>query len=282
MALFAIVSGTLISCQKEEISTNITPPSLEASQEISDEVLYKIQSLYLNPTVVETHTLVQPDGTQSAGIMVEGDQFMTLAQLDEMVVKNAAMATGEGAAKQYRTTNLVRAGSTIRVIGYNGNDGFGLTSTGQTALQWAVNNFNRLNITINFTLDFGTNYQSYDMVVYRQPSNSGAGGSAGFPSGGAPNKLIQIFAGMDRYDTNTVEHVITHEMGHAVGLRHTDYFSRSSCGQNTNEGDAGVGAIQIPGTASGVDPDSIMLSCFSNGEDGEFGAGDIIALEFMY
>jgi hypothetical protein len=152
----------------------------------------------------------------------------------------------------------------------------------QTALQWSVANFNRLNINLNFTLTFGTNYNAYDMVVYRV-TNSGGGGSAGFPSGGAPNKFIIINSGTSSFDTNVVEHVITHEMGHSVGLRHTDYFDRSySCGSGGNEGDGGVGAINIPGTPTGIDPNSIMLACFGTGEDGEFGSFDVTALEYLY
>ena len=152
-----------------------------------------------------------------------------------------------------------------------------------TGLQWAVNNYNRLNLEIDFQLTFGTNFQDKDMVVYNNGA-SGGGGSAGFPSSsGAPNKFIQINAGTDAFSTNVNEHVITHEMGHSVGFRHTDYFNRSlSCGSGGNEGSAGVGAILIPGTPSGTDTNSIMQACFSSSEDGEFGPFDIVAMEFMY
>ena len=146
-----------------------------------------------------------------------------------------------------------------------------------------INNYNRLNLNINFSLTFGTNYQNKDMVVYNNTVNnpSGAGGSAGFPSGGNPHKFVQIY-GLSNYNTNVIEHVITHEIGHSVGFRHTDYFSRQSCGQNTNEGTAGVGANHIPGTPTGYDSTSIMLACFSSGEDGEFNSNDITALNYLY
>ena len=184
--------------------------------------------------------------------------------------------------EQYRTTNLVTGlPRTINVIGYTGGS-FALTRKMRTALQWTINNYNAINTNMTFTLTFGTNWQPYDIVVYK--TNGSAGGSAGFPSGGDPYQFVQIFSGTNSYNTNVVEHVMTHEIGHCVGMRHTDYFNRSlSCGGSPiNEGDAGVGAIHVPGTPTGFDPESVMLSCFSSSEDGEFGFFDIEALEFLY
>jgi hypothetical protein len=73
--------------------------------------------------------------------------------------------------------------------------------------------------------------------------------------------------------------------GHTIGLRHTDFFNRSiSCGTGGDEGEAGVGAIHIPGTPEtvNVDMNSVMLSCFTSYESGEFSNFDISALEWMY
>jgi hypothetical protein len=165
------------------------------------------------------------------------------------------------------------------VIGYTGS-GYNLTNKMRTALQWAVNNYNALNTNKTFTLSFSSSTNA-DIVVYRNISNNGAGGQAGFPSGGKPFKWVQIYNGMGNYDTNTNEHVITHEIGHAMGLRHTDWFSRQSCGQS-GESAGPDGAVHIPGTPTGFDPNSVMLSCFSSGEDGEFGYYDRIALEYLY
>ena len=76
--------------------------------------------------------------------------------------------------------------------------------------------------------------------------------------------------------------VLQHEMGHCIGFRHTDYFSRSSCGKRKqNEGTAGVGAILIPGTPSASDPNSFMLAC-SNGGDRGFNSNDLVAMNYLY
>jgi len=94
-------------------------------------------------------------------------------------------------------------------------------------------------------------------------------------------KWVQIYNGMNNYNTNTNEHVITHEIGHCMGLRHTDWFSRQSCGQS-GESAGSTGAVLIPGTPSGFDANSVMLACFSSNEDGEFGFYDRVALETIY
>ena len=81
------------------------------------------------------------------------------------------------------------------------------------------------------------------------------------------------------------EHVITHELGHTIGFRHSDYYNRAiSCGgAASNEGAAGVGAILIPGTPSTATVGgSIMNSCFRSTETGELTSSDITALNYLY
>jgi hypothetical protein len=113
---------------------------------------------------------------------------------------------------------------------------------------------------------------------------SGTGGSAGFPSGGNPYGTINIGTGLQSYSNDVNEHVITHELGHCIGFRHSDYYNRAiSCGSGGNEGTAGVGAILIPGTPStAVVGGSIMNSCFRSTETGEFTSSDITALNYLY
>ncbi|MCB0635911.1 MAG: peptidase [Lewinella sp.] len=213
-----------------------------------------------------------PDGTTDEVIMVEGDIAMTKSEY----LAYAQMI--EQQVKQYRTSNLVSSPQTITVIGYTGGS-YALTSKMRTGLSWAIDNYNALPLGLTFSLSFSSSTNA-DIVVYKV--NGGAGGSAGFPSGGNPYKGVQIYSGLQSYDTNVIEHVMGHEIGHCLGLRHTDYFSRASCGQNSNEGSAGVGAIHIPGTPTGIDWNSLMLACFSSSEDGEFGYYDRVALEYLY
>ncbi|QCK17075.1 M57 family metalloprotease [Mangrovivirga cuniculi] len=274
-AMFAFAQVFFVSCTNEE---NLSPND---KLEISDEVKAQFKELGFDVSDIRmTDDVDLLDPSKEAGnYLLEGDIVITPENLEAMLQSDIHY---EGPNfEQYRTNNLVSSPRTINVIGYTGNNSNGLDGTMRTALQWAINNYNRLNTGLTFNLTFGTNYSPYDMVVYR--TSGGGGGSAGFPSGGRPYKWIQIQSGTSNYGTNVVEHVMTHEIGHAVGLRHTDYFDRSySCGSGGNEGDGGVGAVYVPGTPQGIDPNSIMLACFSSGEDGEFGQYDVVALEYLY
>ncbi len=252
----------------------------ENTSELSTEVLSQFKELGFDVSdIAMTKDMEMLDPAyEGRNYLLEGDIVITPENLEAMLKSDLKHAGPNG--EQYRTYNLVSAPRTIRVMGYTGGSQ-ALNSTMRSALQLAVDNYNALNIGLNFTLTFGTNYGSYDMVVY-SVSGSG-GGSAGFPSGGAPYKFIQIQQGTSNYGTNVVEHVMTHEMGHAVGLRHTDYFNRSiSCGSGGNEGASDVGAVHIPGTPTNADMNSIMLACFGANEDGEFGSYDRTALNYLY
>ncbi len=262
--IFLAMGTIFYACEKEEAE-------LQQTEEISQEVLEKLESLHFNTSDVSFGTVELPDGSEFNAYIIEGDIAMTAEQLEAMKVLDIR-------EKQYRTYNLVTNNQTIDVIGYTGS-GNALSSKMQTALQWAINNYNRLDLGLHFNLTFGTDYQSKDIVVYQV--SGPAGGMAGFPDGGAPYKWVQIFSGLESYDTNVIEHVITHEIGHCVGLRHTDWATRASCGGPGEDANP-YGAVHIPGTPTGYDASSLMKACFNGSEDGEFGHYDEVALEYLY
>ncbi len=271
--LFLAGAGLLFtSCEKEDLSVSPEEEAVNINSEVPETVLQKIASLHFNPEGATIGKIMLPGGGFEKTYIVEGDIVLSAEQLNNMSPSNIT-------DKQYRTNNLVSNNRTIRVIGYTGGSQ-ALTSKQRTALQYAINNYNALNIGLSFTLTFGTSYSSYDIVVY-QTINGQAGGVAGFPSNGNPYKFVQIYDGMEQYSVDTNEHVMTHEIGHTLGMRHTDWFSRQSCGQ-TGEAAGSDGAVHIPGTPTGYDANSIMLACFGANEDGEFGSYDRVAFEYLY
>jgi hypothetical protein len=280
--LFALSSCTPDNAVTEQIAPTIDLASIVDENEDGytnlpayeggDAIIEDINGHSIDFSSVEKVTETRPDGTTETMYLLDGDIELTEEQLREFKHLDA---TGQ---KQYRTNNLVTDNS-ISVIGYTGS-GYNLTSKMRSATQWAINNYNALNTSKTFTLSFAASTNA-DIVVYRNINSTKNGGRAGFPSGGQPYKWVQIYNGMESFSTNANEHVITHEIGHCMGLRHTDWFSRQSCGES-GEAAGANGAVYIPGTLSGYDSNSLMLACFSASTNGEFGFYDRVALEYLY
>lgn len=267
---------SLLTASVLMVSCNDNETGLEQEvQTVSKEVIAKLKDFNINTDDVTLTKQNLPDGTSRDRYLVEGDIYLSHEQIMNFE------KVGQHLGRNYRTSNLVNRGTVIDIMGYNANDGYGLSAKEQNALRLAVQNYNELNLDIRFRLTFGTNYSPQDMLVYIDAGASGSGGSAGFPSNGNPYKWVEIH-GLGNFSVDVIEHVITHEIGHSVGFRHTDWQTRQSCGQNINEGQAGVGAIPIPGTTAGYDPTSLMLACFSSNASGEFNQNDRIALDYLY
>ena len=279
----------ITSCEKEETVSNETPN--QNTNEVSQDILNNLKDLSFNTDNIKIVNFKLPNGSVEKRYQVEGDILLTEDYINSMQLNGGVQS------EQYRTSNLVRPRNrTLRVLGFTGGQ-FALSQKGREGLRQAVNNYNNVNnieiddpndpqnedtFGLRLSLSFGSfeAIDDADMVIYDNPSGGGAGGSAGFPSFGNPNKFIQIF-GLDDFSVGVNTEVIAHEIGHSIGLRHTDWFSRESC---TGFGSTGSEsqAIYIPGTPRGFDPNSIMLSCGSGPSDGNFGRFDIVALKFLY
>jgi hypothetical protein len=200
------------------------------------------------------------------------DAHVTLEASEEM------LQPGAESAEQYHTTNLV--GTSVTKICVNPTSTFNSYARLSQGLNDAIANYNALGLRITFargpTTGCTANITAQTM--------SGTGGSAGFPSGGKPYGTINIGTGLNSYSADVNEHVITHELGHAIGFRHSDYYNRAiSCGSGGNEGTAGVGAIHIPGTpTTATVGGSVMNSCFRSTETGEWTSSDRTALNYLY
>lgn len=204
-------------------------------------------------------------------VFVGNDAEVSLLASREM------LETGGSSEEQYRTTNLVS--SSVRTICV---DGSRLTGAFSTALDEALANYNAVGLSFTMRRTSGST-AGCDAVITGKVSGP-VGGSSGFPSGGLPYDKFNIGSGLKSYSIGTITHVITHELGHTIGFRHSDYYNRSiSCGSGGNEGDGGVGAILIPGTPSTATlGGSIMNSCFRSSETGEFSSSDVTALNALY
>ncbi|TCJ12592.1 protease [Flaviaesturariibacter flavus] len=265
--LAALASVSLFSCKKQ---------SKEDVSAINTETLNQIQRLGFST-----------DGVQRTanGYLVEGDILLRESDLGANPTSpNMVIAQEE----QYRTFNLVSATKhpTIKIALNNSSAAH--EAAFSAALDEAVRRYNAEGLTINFQRV--TTGADITIVAFYEVSNTL--GSSGFPNAtGDPYNEVKMNTywyntGTDATNTNYIATIISHEVGHCIGYRHTDYFNRAySCGgRKSNEGQAttGVGAVQIPGTPSGADPNSWMLACIGSNVNRPFNANDKIALSYVY
>lgn len=225
--------------------------------------------------------------TADGSYLIEGDILLTAAQLNELsgLTAHELVVANE---EHYRTTRVVSLPSSgQRIITVRLGSGF--PSYYSTGLDQALARYNNLNLRIRFQrVTSGGNI----VITGSNLGTTSTGGcilgrASGFPTAsGNPSSgfTLSTSSCATAYlnTANKADEVIAHEIGHCIGFRHTDYMNRSSCGQNSNEGSAGVGAVWIPGTPTTVTGtyNSWMMAC-TNGNPA-FSSADGTALNYVY
>ncbi|HEY0743000.1 MAG TPA: M57 family metalloprotease [Chryseosolibacter sp.] len=251
-----VLAGTIFSCQTDD--------GVNSSQELSPETLSKIRALGFS-----THNAFAAEG----GYVVEGDILLHDHDLNGGHAGTYLVIANE---EQYRTTNLVKSLPRTITVSISSK----LPTSYVAALDEALARYNAQNLTLTFTRVAS----GADISLVN--GNGSYLASAGFPtSSGDPYGQVKVNArAIGNQPQSTVATIIAHEIGHCIGFRHTDYMNRSySCGGSpTNEGASTVGAIHIPGTPTGPDANSWMLSCIGSGQNRPFNSNDRTALGYLY
>jgi len=247
----------LFSCRKNAATEKVATPSEDALNKI-----YNLGFSNKNVTIDE-------DGNY----VVEGDIVLSQASLDAMPEVQFLRV---GSEEQYRTYNLVTGLPRVITVSLDSR----LPSSYIAALDEAIARYNNENLLVTFQR------VSSGAAISIVKGNGNFLASAGFPtSTGNPYNQVKVNSNaLSGQPQATVASVMAHEMGHCIGFRHTDYMDRSfSCGgQPVNEGASTVGAVPIPGTPTGLDPNSWMLSCIGSGQNRPFNANDKTALGYLY
>jgi hypothetical protein len=254
-----LAGGILIaSCSKEDRSESM-------DIQLTDETLAQISAMGFSPLDVQV-----VDGKY----LVEGDILISPSQLGQRP-NSPRLRIAE--TEQYRTFNLVTGLPRTITISTSGN----IPNELSVGIDSAIRRYNQQNLALSFQ-----RVTSNGNINIRVVKTAQFIASAGFPTGGNPHNEIQYASRYVRgYSTQFITTVLTHELGHCIGFRHTDYMNRAySCGSGGNEGQetTGVGAINIPGTPTGPDAGSWMLACLSASTNRPFNANDLVALNFLY
>ena len=254
--LFLAGTVVLTACKKDAKTT---------TDGISQETLTKIANLGFSTSEVQKI---------DEGYLVEGDIVLSDADL---YARPASPSLRIAEEEQYNTNNLVRISGGSRTITVSSSGT--LSPALSAAIDHAIERYNAQNLTIQFSRVGSGGNINISIVNTGQYI-----ASSGFPtSNGDPYGTVKYAKKYSNYSDGFMTTVITHEIGHCIGFRHTDYMNRSySCGIGGNEGDGGVGANLIPGTPSGPDAASWMLACLSSTTDRPFNDNDVKALNYLY
>lgn len=269
--MLGIACGVMLfaSCNEDQASTT--------SSGVPETVITKLKAMGFNPEGIQR---------VEEGYRIERDIIITDEFLEHAGAENVVPDL-----EQYSTNNLVSAGGGRVITIYapvGGRNGY---SDGMIAgLDLAIARYNAEPLAISFQRV--TSSTGADIVMTRLAKGDerrGVLGSAGFPTAsGDPYGEIKMSGVLESsYGLSTagIATIIAHEMGHCIGLRHTDYYNRAiSCGgAASNEGDGGVGANLIPGTPATATAaaKSYMLSC-TDGGDRPFNNDDKTALNYLY
>lgn len=149
------------------------------------------------------------------------------------------------------------------------------------ALNNAISDLNNISgSTVHFNIITDSNYTA-DIVIKSDGNvlDNNVIASAGFPSNNNPYNQILVnldFWGNTSVSEGSKRYNLVHELGHCIGLRHTNWDD-----PNRYEGPGSYGANVIPNTPS-QDPNSVMNGGTADYSWNGFSVYDLVAIRYLY
>ncbi|WP_145856198.1 M57 family metalloprotease [Pedobacter suwonensis] len=278
---FLLLTLSIYSCKKSESPVITT----DSKAEVASATIAKIKEMGLST-----------DGIKESGdyYIVEGDILISKVSLSSSKTTVRPQNTG-GKISQANTNNLIQGNLTNVIITTEDYD-----TRWFYAIRDAVTAWNSIgNCRINLIHSYSQFYPPYassvtpNITVKKQNLGTGAFGQGQFPtSSGTPGATLLVNPYTNNVNSNGQDngiprshaqdvYMLVHEIGHCLGLRHTDWAAEGT-------GGSAVGANPIPGTpnngAPSNDPNSVMNSgrLGTSNNWSAFSSYDVIAAQYLY
>lgn len=250
-----LIVALVSACQNETIDEGNTP---QTSGDISND-LALIKQLGMD----ESSAVDMGDY-----YLVEGDISLRKECLSEYLNIQNENDTALSLRQAY--TGSLISSTNVKNITVGFDSSLPTTSDWRTITLQALEHWNNIpGSTIKFVY---TTASSPNIKVYQNYSNDDRVANADFPASGKAGTYVKINSKYDYYDSSRKLFAIIHELGHCLGLRHTNWHNRPDGAKEDS-------AITIPGTPT-ADSESVMNA--NVGYWNGFSYYDLIGITYLY